>query len=69
MSNRFRLEEQILETSKFADQIRLITKNISNLDNTRTVSVLDGIAVLIELHTNDLFDTFKQTLKLDEYKT
>ena len=71
MSDRFKLEEQILNTSNFSDQIRLISKNISDyqLDNDQIVNVLEGLAILIELHTNDLFTTFKQAFNLDEYKS
>jgi len=71
MSDRFKLEEQILNTSNFSDQIRLISKNISDyqLDNDQIVNVLEGLAILIELHTNDLFVTFKQAFNLDEYKS
>ena len=71
MSDRFKLEEQILNTSNFSDQIRLISKNISDyqLDNDQIVNVLEGLAILVELHTNDLFTTFKQAFNLDEYKS
>jgi hypothetical protein len=70
-ADRFKLEEQILNTSNFSDQIRLISKNVSDyqLDNDQIVNVLEGLAILIELHTNDLFTTFKQAFNLDEYKS
>jgi hypothetical protein len=69
MKNRTDLEIDIVNFSLFSDQVRLVARGISEgkLDNDGILNSLEGIAVLIELHQDKTFDTFKQTFNLDEY--
>ena len=69
MKDRFDLETDILQFSNFSDQIRLVCYSYFNgkLDEDKMADALEGIAVLIELHQDKTFDSFKQIFKLDEY--
>jgi len=65
----FNLESDITNFYNFSDQLRLICSSYLNekLDEDKLVNALEGIAILIEAHTDKTFDSFKKTLFLDEY--
>lgn len=69
MTNSFNLENNISQFSNYADQIRLISKSFfeGNIDEDKLLGALEGVAILIELHENKTFDSFKRSFKLDEY--
>lgn len=69
--DRFDLESDITGFYNFSDQLRLICSSYldDKLDEDRLVNALEGIAVLIDLHADKTFDSFKQILYLDNYKT
>lgn len=67
--DRFELENKINQTANFAGQLRSIANAVleDNMDEDRLANVLEGLAVLIELHTDETFEVFKQVLRLDQY--
>jgi len=71
MKNRFHLEQEILETSGFSKQINLVVDAIENTKSPITkkyvVTLLRGLAGVLDIHSDRLFDTMCQTLGLDEY--
>jgi hypothetical protein len=68
--DRFDLENKINQTAIFAHHLRSIASSVleKNMDEDRLSNVLEGLAVLIELHINETFETFKQAFQLDNYK-
>jgi hypothetical protein len=69
MKDRFELETNISQFLNFSDQVRLVNNYIyeDKLNKDQIFNALEGIAVLIELHQEKTFDSFKQAFKLDEY--
>jgi hypothetical protein len=67
--DRFDLENKINQTALFADQLRSVTNAVleNKMSHDRLANVLEGLAVLIELHTDDTFEAFKQSFRLDDY--
>ena len=67
--DRFELENKINQTANFADQIRSVSNAVmeQRMDEDRLANVLEGLAVLIELHTEETFEVFKQVFGLDNY--
>lgn len=71
MKDRFELEQDIVQFASFADQLRLISDSFleGKLDDDKIANALEGVAILIELHQEKTFDSFKQSFNLDEYGT
>ena len=69
MSDRFKLEEQILSIGVMSNHLRKIVSGIleDKLDTDKAANVIEGVAVLLDLLEEDLFNTMKQVFKLDEY--
>jgi|688.fasta_scaffold18882_21 hypothetical protein len=67
--DRFDLEEKINQTHNFVDTINDINYGILEvgMTNDEIVNALEGLAVMLKLHTTKLFDTFAQVHKLDGY--
>lgn len=70
MKDRFNLEEEISQLYNFAEQLGILSEGIleHNLTNDETVNALEGLKVLLTIHTNKLNDTMSQCFKLDAYK-
>jgi hypothetical protein len=74
MKDRFDLEQEILRTTNYADDLRTISANILNdyiegvTDVDKYANAIEGVATLIEMHSNKMFDTMSQCFKLDNYK-
>ena len=68
--DRFDLEEKINHTYNFIDTLNDISYGImeGHMTNDEIVNALDGLAVMLKLHTKKLFDTFVQVHQLDGYK-
>ncbi len=68
--DRFDLENKINQTALFADHLRSVTNAVleNKMSHDKLANVLEGLAVLIELHTDDTFEAFAQALKLDNHK-
>jgi hypothetical protein len=70
MKDRFDLEQEINTMYNFVEQLGTISEAIleSRLSTDETVNAIEGIRVMIDLHTQKLHDTMCQILKLDNYK-
>ena len=69
MKDRFDLETEISTLYNFGDQLGSLSEGIleHNLTNDEVVNAIEGLKVLIHLHTNKLLDTMRQCFKLDNY--
>lgn len=69
MKDRFDLENEINELYFYANQIGSISESImeDDLDKDTIINALDGIKILLEIHTKKLFDTMCQSFRLDNY--
>ena len=67
--DRFDLESKISETYNFVDRLNDISYGILEMEmtNDEVANALDGLAVLLKVHTNRLFDTFVEVHKLDQH--
>lgn len=67
--DRFDLEQKITETHNFVDRLNDISYGIleCNLTNDEIVNALDGLAVMLKLHAEKLFDIYKEIHFLDQY--
>jgi len=74
MKDRFDLEQEILRTTNYADDLHTIVANMIDDSSNGTTNVdkyctaIEGVAVLIEMQTNKMLDTMSQCFKLDTYK-
>ena len=74
MKDRFDLEQEILRTTNYADNLRTVVENMLNdsiegiTDVDKYANAIEGIAILIEMQSNKMFDTMSQCFKLDNYK-
>lgn len=62
MSNRFDLEQQILDCWKVVEDIKLVNKNQfeGDLSKDDMWALLEGMAALYELKFNQMWNTFEQ---------
>lgn len=60
MRDRFDLEEQITNTHNFAHNMSVLSKRIleDNLSHDQISTALDGLSILLNLHADEMFDTF-----------
>ncbi len=67
--DRFDLENKINETHNFVDRLNDISYGVLELGmtNDEVVNAIDGLAVLLKIHTDKLFDVFCQVHRLDQY--
>lgn len=67
--DRFDLESKISETYNFVDRLNDISYGVLEMEmtNDEVANALDGLAVLLKVHTNRLFDTFVEVHKLDQH--
>jgi len=73
MKDRFDLENEIMRTTNYADDLRTITESmindsLDNMDVDKYINAIEGVASLIEMHSNKMFDTMGQCFKLDAYR-
>lgn len=74
MKDRFDLENEILRTTNYADDLRTIAENmidessVDSLNVDKYVNAIEGVACLIEMQTNKMFDTMSQCFKIDSYR-
>lgn len=74
MKDRFDLEQEILRTTNYADNLRTISANMLNdyiegvTDVDKYTNAIEGVAILIEMQSNKMLDTMSQCFKLDNYK-
>lgn len=70
MKTRFELENEINKTFNFADNLDMICRGIleNQLTSDEIVNALQGIKILINIHTDCLNDTMAQVFHLDQYQ-
>jgi hypothetical protein len=70
--DRFDLENEILSTIHYSEMLSEIVdvmeSDTREIHVDEVVEALKGISVMLGVHTDKMFDTFKQTLRLDEYR-
>ena len=74
MKDRFDLEQEILQIKSYADNIRMTSNRMIDDDQNESIDIdfywnaLNGIAVLLDMHSDVMFDTMQQCFQLDSYK-
>lgn len=74
MKDRFDLEQEILQIKSYADNIRMTANRMIDDDQNESIDIdfywnaLNGVAVLLDMHSDVMFDTMQQCFKLDSYK-
>ena len=74
MKDRFDLEQEILQIKSYADNIRMIANRMIGDDQNESIDIdfywnaLNGLAVLLDMHSDIMFDTMQQCFHLDSYK-
>jgi hypothetical protein len=70
MKDRFDLETEIMVLNTFIDNLGTLSEGIleHDLSTDETVNAIEGMRVLLTLHTNKLMDTMSQCFKLDSYR-
>lgn len=70
MKDRFDLENEIMELHNFGQRLDDLSYGIAELElsNDEIFNAISGLSVLLKIHTEKLFDTFKQTFRLDFYR-
>lgn len=68
--DRFDLENKINELYTFVDRLNDLSKGVleHGLDADDISNATTGLAVMLKLHTEILFDTFQRVHKLDQYR-
>jgi len=67
MKDRFDLEQEISRTSEYASQIRdLVEFMVENgFNEDKTLNALIGIAEMIDIHTDKMYNVMCQALELN----
>jgi hypothetical protein len=70
MSDRFELETDITNLHNIVADLELLAEAVleERTDTDEVANALIGIAVCTKLRIDRLFETFKATFKLDEYR-
>jgi len=70
MKDRFDLETEIMGFYSFIDSLGTLSEGIleHDLGTDETVNAIEGMRVMLTLHTNKLMDTMSQCFKLDQYR-
>lgn len=69
MADRFDLESKITDTYHFVDHLNDLSYAVleGHLSEDEIANALHGLAVLVKVHSDKLFEVFSQALKLDDY--
>ena len=69
MKDRFDLEHEINCLYSFGENLKTLNEGVieQELSNDEIANAIEGIRVLLDLHTKKLFDTMSQCFKLDGY--
>lgn len=67
MKDRFDLEEQICNMHNFANHMHTLSKRIleDELPQDQISTALDGLSILLNLHIDEMFDTFVDCFDLN----
>jgi hypothetical protein len=69
MKDRFELENDIISTHNFSSHIRDLSNAMleETIDTDEVSNALEGIAVLIDLHAQKMYDTMCEVFCLNEW--
>lgn len=69
MRDRFDLEHDIMQLFATADDLDLLCEAVidDEMSSDEIANALGGLCVLAKLRASRVFETFKETLQLDEY--
>lgn len=70
MKNRFDLEQEINTLYSYSEQLGGISEGILeyNMSSEDIVNAIEGLKVMLNLHTQKMMDTLSQCFHLDQYK-
>ena len=70
MKNRFDLEQEINTLYSYSEQLGGISEGILeyNMSSEDIVNAIEGLKVMLNLHTQKMMDTFSQCFHLDQYR-
>jgi hypothetical protein len=70
MKDRFDLEHEINLLYNFGENLKTLNEGVleQGLSNDEISNAIEGIRILLDLHTKKLFDTMTQCFKLDNYR-
>jgi hypothetical protein len=70
MMTRYDLEQKIHETHNFVDHLNDISYGVleTQITNDEIADAIHGVAILLKLHTEKMFDLYKRAFNLDEYR-
>lgn len=75
MKDRFDLEQEIMQIKNYSEDIRMVVEDLLNsqesitdIDTDKYCNVLEGLATLLDMHSDKMFDTMSQCFQLDSYK-
>lgn len=69
MKDRFHLEDEITTLYSFTQQLETLSEGILeyNMSKDDIVNAIEGLKVILELHTKKMMDTMCQCFRLDKY--
>lgn len=67
---KYDLEQKINETHNFVDHLNDISYAVleSQMTKDEIADAIHGVAVLLKLHTEKMFDSYKRVFSLDKYR-
>lgn len=70
MKNRFDLEQEINTLYSYSEQLGGISEGILeyNMSSEDIVNAIEGLKVMLNLHTQKMMDTLSQCFHLDQYR-
>lgn len=70
MKNRFDLEQEISTLYSYSEQLSGISEGILEYDMSTddVVNAIEGLRVMLDLHTQKMMDTLSQCFHLDQYR-
>lgn len=75
MKDRFDLEQEIMQIKNYSEDIRMVVEDLLNcqesiddIDTDKYCNVLEGVATLLDMHSDKMFDTMSQCFKIDNYR-
>lgn len=70
MKDRFDIESEISQLNTFSDMLNGLSASIldDKLSKDQISTALDGLAIMIECHSNKMMDTLCQVFRLNNYK-
>lgn len=70
MKNRFDLEQEISTLYSYSEQLGGISEGILkyNMSSKDVANAIEGLKVMLDLHTQKMMDTLSQCFHVDQYR-